>query len=465
METHFEILIDASGSMGYMRGEKDEENKYLLSDRKHTRTDLVKKILNQSIINTIEFSEHIKVSTFRNKFNLDKNNERIILTRWVKNENGKNVQERYYSMSQDINVIYEGPFNSDELKSKIETIENPMPAGTPLYYILAQTISKSITNQVNIIILSDGDANDRIEFDIDILELIHGSKKDVKIHFIGIAQDEVAQKKSKNLAEKTGGIYSNLKAMNYDVNALNVLLSELNTKIMSNALEDNIKQTQIIAATKLDETQKDNTDHLAKDEGDKSEKETNVIVKDKSDLEKQVHKNTSSLEYISGQLNNILKLLQSKEQLEKDVKVVENKIHNERIGRLAEDFLYKKLRELFKDESTKVSWLNENGEQGLPYDFLLESDKGKFYYECKGTSSNFLEFQLTKPEWDFYLDNRNKYRLCFVKNVDSDAQYTRFMDLLTAMEEKKLTPCSMQDKAYKANRLIFAINESDIKWT
>lgn len=36
METHFELLIDASGSMGYMKGSK-QEDKYLLPD-KSTRT-------------------------------------------------------------------------------------------------------------------------------------------------------------------------------------------------------------------------------------------------------------------------------------------------------------------------------------------------------------------------------------------------------------------------------------------
>jgi len=63
METHFEILIDASGSMGYMKGSKEYENKYLLPDGS-TRTELVKKILNNNIYPKLNFLNDIEVKTF-----------------------------------------------------------------------------------------------------------------------------------------------------------------------------------------------------------------------------------------------------------------------------------------------------------------------------------------------------------------------------------------------------------------
>ncbi len=66
METHFEILIDASGSMGLMKGYKDE-SQYLLPDGKSTRTDLVRIILRNSVLPNIEFSRFITISTFRGK--------------------------------------------------------------------------------------------------------------------------------------------------------------------------------------------------------------------------------------------------------------------------------------------------------------------------------------------------------------------------------------------------------------
>ncbi|MGB5610082.1 hypothetical protein, partial [Eudoraea sp.] len=86
-------------------------------------------------------------------------------------------------------------------------------------------------------VLSDGEANDKENFDVEILKLISDKKKDCTIHFIGISQNDAALKKSNNLSEKTGGIYTNLKAMDYDKHTLNVLLSKLNTTIAGNALK------------------------------------------------------------------------------------------------------------------------------------------------------------------------------------------------------------------------------------
>lgn len=465
METHFEILIDASGSMGYMKGEKDEAQ-FLLPDGKSTRTDLVKTILTNSFFDKLSFTDTIGVSTFRKSFHKNSKGERLIKTRPGINKQGQKVPLKYYSDFNDLKEVYNGVFNQVDIEKAVLSIINPLPGGTPLWWALSVLLNQS-KDKIRILVLSDGDANDKVNFDEETLKLIDETKKDCTINFIGISQGDVASKKSKNLAEKTGGIYTNLKALNYDRNALNVLLSKLNTTIIGNVLKENIKETQAIAKGANIDTPivEDITAEIENKEvtAEQAEEEQSISFGDT--LEKQVHKNTASLEYISGQLNNILSLLHSKDQVEEEVIVSENKTHNERIGRLAEEFIYKKLQELFKDASTKVKWLNEDGEKGMPYDFLLEKDEDLFYYECKGSASDLNEFQLTKNEWDFYLGNKEKYRLCFVRNVDTFPQYVRFMDLLKDMEESKLTPCATKNKAYKANRIMFHINNINLKWT
>ncbi|WP_179321178.1 protein NO VEIN domain-containing protein [Winogradskyella helgolandensis] len=464
METHFEILIDASGSMGFMKGSKEHEDEYLLPDQKSTRTDLVKKILIESLLNNLSFVEILEISSFRNSYNFDAKGNRKKSYKWEVNKEGVKEYVWYYPMPHKLHPVYKDGYNKESIITAVNSIKNPEIGGTPLWWALSVTIHKPV-NKLNILILSDGDANDKENFDEEILSLIKEKKKDCTIHFIGIAQDDVALKKSKNLAEKTGGIYTNLKALNYDKDALNVLLSKLNTTIVAKALDDNIKETQSIAAISIIEKPKiEGREKIVEDKKVLAEEKAAAAETDSTVLEKQVHKNTTSLEYISSQLNNILSLLHSNDQIEDDVVVVENKIHNERIGRSAEEYLYEKLQELFKRDSIKVTWLNENGEQGKPYDFLVENDKDTFYYECKGSASDLNEFQLTKNEWDFYLENKGKYRLCYVKNVDSIPQYGRFMDLLKDMESRQLIPCAKQNKAYKANRVVFTINNSKIAW-
>ena len=105
----------------------------------------------------------------------------------------------------------------------------------------------------------------------------------------------------------------------------------------------------------------------------------------------------------------------------------------------------------------EVIWVNEESEQYLPYDFKVSNKGEVFYYECKGTASDNNEFLVTKNEWQFYLENRKNYRLCFVSNVDSQPSYIRFMDLINDIEESKLIPCSSVNKQIKADRIIFQV--------
>lgn len=438
MESHFELLIDASGSMGYMKGSK-EEGKYLLPDGE-TRTDLVKKIINTSLIDIFPLSTNLDVFTFRKSISLDKYGKKIIKVKDAIDAKGSKIRQQYYPEFNDLKAIYNGAINISLIKDKINAINNPDIGGTPLWWSLSVLINKSKTKTI-IIVLSDGDANDKANFDTEILKLIETKKKDCIIYFIGIDQDEVATKKSKNIATKTGGIYVNLKAINYDTSKLDILLSKLKTQLAANVLKESIESTKSIPVIIPSETK------------------NNSSV---PDIENQVKQNTQSLGHISIQLDNILKLLHSQNNDDSidDVKIIENTIYNLRVGRDSEKYLFNELKILFKNnKAVKVFWLNEETEKGLPYDFLVKNDSEEFYYECKGTSSDLNEFQLTKNEWNFYLDNIGKYRLCFVSNIDSKPSYIKLMNLLEDMRSKVIIPCATKNRNYKANRLVFQINQ------
>ena len=103
-------------------------------------------------------------------------------------------------------------------------------------------------------------------------------------------------------------------------------------------------------------------------------------------------------------------------------------------------------------------WLNENGEQGKPYDFEVTIDGATYFIECKGSTSNSKEFFLTKNEWLFYLANHKNYRLYFVSEINSqNPTIHRIKDLLKDMEEGKLIPCSSVNRKVKADRIVFQI--------
>jgi hypothetical protein len=434
---HIDILIDASGSMGYMNGAGEvHENKYLI-DAKHTRTDLVKSILVNHIIPKISYCNSLQIDRFRNLKKLDVNGDPII-------EN-----KRYIEYPKNINH-YKGNFVKDLIVKKINSIPNPDPGGTPLRWCLLNKIHTLSSSKSNVIVITDGDGYLDSKIDEDwhnaVYKRVIDSKKEIKFHIIGIAQSDVAKAKSKELCTKTKGVYTNLDSINYDASKLDSLLFSLKTNITSQVIKEQIATLSTVPIDLKDSIDVNKSTEIS----EKEEKVSN------NNLEVRVEKNTQSLSLISNQLDNIIKLLQSNEsiEVEENISVTENEEHNNRIGHNAEKYLY---AELLKNNWEEVIWLNVESEQYLPYDFKVKNKGVVFYYECKGTASDGNEFLVTKNEWQFYLANRKNYRLCFVSNVDSQPSYIRFMDLLNDMEESKLLPCSSVNKKIKADRIIFQV--------
>jgi hypothetical protein len=446
MSHHFDILIDASGSMGYMKG-TSQENHYLLSDGS-TRTDLVKKILINSIIAKLSFAEEITISTFFGEIIYDNLGNKIALNKNRAKTKPKN--QLYYS----------GKFNEDHLISKINLIKNPDECGTPLAWILFENLIKNGSSKRNIIILSDGDDSEYSNFDIEVLS--KSNIKDIrKIYFIGIAQDEAAQLKSRNLAEQTNGFYVNIDVLNYDQDIFNNMLFEFNTTITSNALKESLNiESKTVESTAATIENKIESNIIEEENKDITiEKEVNQKDIEALDLKKQVEENTKSLQLITSQLDSIVRQVsfigKEKTSDENEFETIEDEERNRVIGYQCE----KHINSIFlKNNWEKVDWLNENSEQGKPYDFEVTVNGINYFIECKGSTSNSKEFFLTKNEWLFYLANRKNYRLYFVSEINSTNPIVhRIEDLLKDMEEGKLIPCSSVNRKVKADRILFQI--------
>jgi len=441
MEKHIDILIDASGSMGYMKGH-EEENKHLLPD-KSTRTDLVKKILLNSILPKLSFADTLTISTFRIEIKTNSENKII-------KDDSKQI----------INEIYNGTYLTNSITSAILSIKNPEIGGTPIYGAVFYILNKIQTQKSSLIVLSDGDANDIVDFDIELLKSMSVKKKDLKIYFIGIAQNEIAQKKSKNLADKTGGFYVNLDTINYNESVFENMLFEFNTTITSNALKENLriapipdKEPQVTIEQLKNETIESNE---IKNNEERKENDLNAIEDTPIDLKAQVTENTKSLKLISTQLDSIVKQISfiKSNPEEDEFTTNEDEELNKVIGNISEKYLYTYL----KSKWDKTKWINENGEQGKPYDFEVENEGVIYYIECKGTTSSSNEFFLTLNEWFFYLANRKNYRLYFVSEINSkNPSIHRIEDLLNDMAEGKLIPCSSINRKVKADRILFQI--------
>lgn len=434
---HIDILIDASGSMGYMKGAGvKHENQYLI-DANHTRTDLVKSILINQIIPKITYCTFLQIDSFRNEKERDNLGNPII-------------KNRQYVERPAISNHYKGKFNKSLIIKEINNIPNPEPGGTPLRSCLVKKIDSLSSSKSNIIVITDGDGFVGSKLDEDwhnvVYKKILASEKEIKIHIIGIAQSDIAKAKSKVLCSKTKGVYTNLDSVNYDSSTLDNLLFSLKSNITSQAIKEQVASSPTNSLIVEDRNALSKSSVAVKKEENSSNNE----------LEARVEKNTQSLSLISNQLDNIIKLLKPNESLEEEnnINVIENEEHNKRIGRKAEAYLYDKL---LKYDCEEIIWLNEKAEQYLPYDFKIKQKDEVFYYECKGTASDSNEFLVTKKEWQFYLENRNKYRLCFVSNVDSQPSHIKFMDLINDIEKSKLLPCSSVNKKIKANRIIFQV--------
>ncbi|MBF4983910.1 DUF3883 domain-containing protein [Nonlabens mediterrranea] len=441
METRIDILIDASGSMGR---ETINGEQFILPDGS-SRTDLAKRILLKNLKSIIKEVDEILIHRFRvfykkrgNSFILNKQNQYVI------------------SKHKVYETAYKGPYVEKKYDVTINRFDDPLPMGTPLYEALSKVYFtyKNINKQI--IVITDGDANDEKEFDEKFLNQVYKPSLDLPIHFIGIDQTLVAQEKCKRIAQVTSGSYVNIEAIDYDVNELNKLLFPIKAKFTQNQLEKATDQ-EVRKAKATSNVTVEEKASLKKEE-DKSKPDSNIRrtekVKSKDELSHQVAKNSKALSQISIQLENIVALLNGNIS-EESITIEENPVHNQRVGRKAEKILFKKLK-TFNWEI--VEWLNEEEESFKSYDFYVENKEHKTYYECKGTAAGLNRFHLTANEWSYYLANRGSYRLCFVQHVDEEPVVYRFMDLLDDLEQERLKLHHSSNHIVKAGSITFFVD-------
>lgn len=454
MKAHLRILIDASGSMGYMKGQKDHENKYLLPDGS-TRMDLTKKILSEDFIPYLDFIHLVMIHTFRKSYHYNPDGT-------IKGENG--VALDYF----DYKSIYGSNFNKVNILNTISKITNPLPGGTPIFETLKKAITDfklSTLDKKIIILFTDGDSNDEVEFDTKILEFIQAIKMEISIYIIGIDQDAVAEKKSKNLAEKTKGKYINLKAIDYDKKYINQMLFELKSGILTSTLnqisQPEIKINQPISISTLKEDNKAET-MVQESTVDEKKEEPKPIAEEINsfNIEDVVQKNSLALNIIGKQLEMItqeIKYIKSgKTVVEEDeeIEIIENTELNTQIGFNAEKFIFEYLQ---KNKVENLVWNNEYEESYKSFDMQYSHNNETHFIECKGSPNNENYFYLTKDEWNFFLNNKENYKLYYVSTINTNPQIKIIENLLEAILIGSLVPYSIKNRNVKAERILFTI--------
>jgi hypothetical protein len=214
--TIIEILIDNSGSMGYMKGGGEDENKYLIDGQ--TRMTLIKRLLLEEIIPTIDYSSKVCIRTFR--IAIDKVDNKIVQ---------KDIE---------IPVIYEGVFNIKLIEEAISKLKDPPMGGTPI----SAALDKSFDNLKDypqhdrkIILLTDGEENGGGDYisTAKKIETLAGIK--CKIFIIGLALTEKSISAAKEIA--SGGFY-NIKSKSFERNEIKQVMAPIKTAVLRDSMKN-----------------------------------------------------------------------------------------------------------------------------------------------------------------------------------------------------------------------------------
>jgi len=455
MNTIVEILIDKSGSMGFMKGSEKYENEYLLEDGS-TRTDLIKKMMIDEILPTIDYAQNITIRTFRTI--------------------GKDLKQ------VEIKPIYEGEYNESEIIKTIKSLENPPFGGTPISAALEKSIeelSKHDTKDRKIILLTDGEEN----MDGNYIEIAKKAMEmkgiPCKIFIVGLNQDESASKKAKQLAVVTNGNYLNVNTINYNKEYVKNILRPLKTHFIGSSLDNliskNSEDKNTNAKTKLlDQRTTEKSDRkleinhpekpnkvLNERSASSNENETEKITAIDSSLKQVVEKNSKALSLVTKQLENlsqeILSLKGSYDNSEQEeILIHENSELNEKVREVSERLLFDKLERQYSD---RLKWLNQNGESGANHDFeIIDEDNSiEYFIECKATKGNEKFFLITKNEWELFINNTKNYQIYFLSNVLSSPDIIKIDNLLDWILKGKIYPMSHKNRKVKAERIMMTL--------
>jgi hypothetical protein len=400
METNIEIVIDNSNSMGNCEGLVENYKDYLMPDGT-TRMELVKKILINEIIPTINFAKSIVVSLFHSVGNTDEIIQPIIY-------NGNNISE---------------------LTNVIKSIAIPhKTGGTPITGAIVDCIErlkKSPNSDRKIILITDGEETDKKDYKQTTKDALNLNGISCNIFIVGISLTSEAILKAKSLVKDTGGEIINLKSNIYDPQLIQAKLNKLKNAIIEKTLDklpkESITNQPII--NNLNSIQIRNT------------------------LEQKIVENKNNLN-ISYSKN-----------IDQEIDVEENSELNESIRLASETFLFSILKKKYNDQ---LEWANENGESRKSYDFKVTESLNnsiEYYIECKGTIGNDFVFQLTKNEWLLFLENSTNYQLYFIQNALNNPTVLKIDNLMKWILLGKIVPYTDKNRKLKADRIYFTINQ------
>jgi hypothetical protein len=436
-ETIIEILIDQSGSMGYMKGAgPEEENQYLINGK--TRTYLVKKILTDQIIPTIDYANKIFIRTFRI-------NNKVV--------DRKNVEELY------VPLLYEGTFDKFKIQTAISNIQDPPPGGTPIteaINIAVSNLEKFENCDRKIILVTDGEENGGGDY-------IEASKKAMqlkgipcKTFIIGIAQDEQSEKKA--IAIATGG-YINIKTNAISSTELQNVLIPLKKAVLQNTIQNIQKATKIINPQPI--IQQNRSAEIVKEKIEilKSEKLTET-TNQLTDFGNKLKQQILNSEILLTELANIKDTLRLNTLLDIGIDSTTLTIdsdYSESIRKTSETYLYSFLCDKFGSE--KVKWLNQTTESYSNHDFEIVDDKGNIIslIECKGTLKDKPTFYLTSSEWKFFTENKDTYQIYRVFNVQGEMYVVCIDNIINALLNRQIVPYLLRPEILKEERVFLTL--------
>ena len=413
-----EILIDYSGSMGYMKGTKSE-NMALIDGV--TRFELEKQVIENHIFPVIDFADRVILRLFRSQ-----------------------SKEK-----PDINTIYDGDYDICKLRNSVENIPNPLSGGTPIAAAL-KVSKENLINYPNcdrkIILITDGIENSNTNY----IVVANGINKlpgiPCKIYTIGLGQNEMIENKARHVS--TGG-YFNIRTKYLDTKLLNDFLLLFKSKLLDDTMQtenmnnDNSKSRsgQVFSSIK----------QIAKEE-----QLFNVDLMDS--IQNQIEKTKMVLK----ELEVIKERVRISQLLHSGINATTLTIdddYSEEIREKSESFLYDFLCRKYGQDYVK--WLNQNGESYQDHDFeiLDDLDDAIIYIECKGTPNNKQTFYLTDKEWGCFLSKPENYQVYRVYNLENNPKIYCIEDLLFSILSGKVVPYLERPEILKEKRVYLTIKK------
>lgn len=436
MDTVIEILIDISGSMGTMTGQGvQHERKYLLPDGS-TRITLAKKILIEEILPTIDYASRIIIRTFKSEHTTE---QKPIIT-----------------------TIFDGEYNAALINQKFSSLPNDTSAGgTPISAAVIEAVNNlkgkdNLNKERKIILVTDGEENGGGDYKVAAEQAMSIDGIKCKIHIVGISLDNEAEKKAKELADFTKGIYLPLRATNYNPIEIKKALAPLKESVVKDSLQ-NIKAPQIVqtpATTAKIEVLEKKLETVQKEKEETSFEERFDLIQSK------IEEHILNSQKLLSELAILKQFKLNSALLQPGVDATTLTIdpdYSESIRQKSESYVFQILTE--KYGSSKVKWMNINGESFSNHDFEILDDKGEILnvIECVGTPHYKLTFYLTSKEWSYFLKNKDKYQIYRVFNVESSMSYVCIDNLLSALLDGKVVPYLLAPETLKEHRVFLTL--------